>query len=150
MISATLAAGGAGAVSWVEPRDAAARQITVATAMASAGCLIFAIPVAGAKSLCDVIYTTLPSAEKQERVGCCRFRRSAVCFRCDADHRRFLRSPGMMSASKARQSVSPRPGEPAMLHRMIRFSRTPEFALSLSFLGILAVYVAAASASAFA
>jgi hypothetical protein len=32
-----------------------------------------------------------------------------------------------------------------MLNRMIRFSRTPEFALSVSFLGILAVYVAAAS-----
>jgi hypothetical protein len=40
-------------------------------------------------------------------------------------------------------------GGPAMLTRMTRFLRAPEFALALSFLGVLAVYVAAASASAF-
>jgi hypothetical protein len=37
-----------------------------------------------------------------------------------------------------------------MLTRMTRFLRAPEFVLSLSFVGILAAYVAAASASAFA
>jgi len=37
-----------------------------------------------------------------------------------------------------------------MLTRITRFSRSPEFVLALSFLGVLAVYVAAASASAFA
>jgi len=35
-----------------------------------------------------------------------------------------------------------------MFARMTRFSRAPEFVLSISFLGILAVYVAAASAFA--
>jgi hypothetical protein len=35
-----------------------------------------------------------------------------------------------------------------MLTRITRFARSPEFVLSLSFLGIFAVYVAAASASA--
>jgi hypothetical protein len=35
-----------------------------------------------------------------------------------------------------------------MMTRFSRFSRAPEFALSISFLGIMAVYLAAASAFA--
>ena len=40
------------------------------------------------------------------------------------------------------------PEDLPMLTRMTRFSRAPEFVLSLSFLAILAVYVAAGSAFA--